>query len=190
MEFLTYRRHRVDYVEQDSTICLNHRYRGASRQFSATVLNWTIKNCVFRRGSSKGYSRMRLKIRVNMPAFIGVDIGVVSQSLATGFIIIFVFSSPRPLPCINKGAGRWNTKIIIKTVTSDCGLFPWNSVLVVLLSHAVKPWGPSEMSLWIGVVVSTNIFRSFLKMCSSSKDTLSILTKSCVWYVSYTIVRW
>ena len=44
-----------------------------------------------------------------------------SQSLATVFIIIFVFPSPRP-PSLYKEGGRGdgNTKIIIKTVASDC----------------------------------------------------------------------
>ena len=49
-----------------------------------------------------------------------------TQSLAAVFIIICVFPSPRPLPCsINnylykEGGGDGNTKIIIKTVASDC----------------------------------------------------------------------
>ena len=49
-----------------------------------------------------------------------------AQSIATVSIIIFVFPSPRPLPCINnlfiqgRGRGGGNTKIIVKTVASDC----------------------------------------------------------------------
>ena len=49
-----------------------------------------------------------------------------AQSLATVFIIICVFPSPRPFPCINtrfiqgRGRGDGNTKMIIKTVASDC----------------------------------------------------------------------
>ena len=63
--------------------------------------------------------------------------GWAAQSLATVFIIIFVFPSPRPLPCIytRKGAGRWNTKMIItrapRALTREALPFVWACAKVV-----------------------------------------------------------
>ena len=87
--------------------------------------------------------------------------GFGSQSLATVFIIIFVFPSPRPLPCIfiqGRGRGDGNTKMIIKTVASDCGS---DSVVVYTWD---TPFG-SVWKAWHFVVIHNNFYnaRGFIR---------------------------
>ena len=57
MEMVIYRQQRVDYGEQNDTTCLVPKFAfcvvGPSEFFSKTIFNWTFKNCVSRRVSSK-----------------------------------------------------------------------------------------------------------------------------------------
>ena len=97
-----------------------------------------------------------------------------TQSLATVFII-FVFPSPHPLPC---GRGDGNTKIIIKTPTSDCGplhisisYFDFtNSPWVTLWSTDLRP-GFSEQAQWHQLSVAGKLWISAMRFATEVLHT-------------------
>ena len=58
--------------------------------------------------------------------------GIYAQSLATVFIIIFVFRSPRPLPCINKKSMNSDGNQMALTVRSS---LPHSTAIIYKVQH-------------------------------------------------------